>query len=93
LLGSGSVGVGGVPLRAAHGGQEDRVGALAGRERLVGQRDAVRVDRGPAEDVLLVVELGPERAQDLECRREHLRADPVAGEGDDGGHGAGGYGL
>ena len=59
LLGAGLVGIGRVPLGAADRGQQHRVGAPAGRERLVGQRRAVGVDRGAAEDVLLVLELGP----------------------------------
>ena len=53
LLGPRRVGVGGVPLRAADGGEQDGVGRRAGGEHLVGERGAVRVDRGAAEEVLL----------------------------------------
>ena len=48
----------------------------AGGEHLVGQRDAVGVDRGAAEDVLLDVDLG-DRGQHAEPRRRHLRPDAV----------------
>ena len=54
--GRGLCGVGRVPLRAADGGEQHGVGAAAGREHLVGQRGAVGVDRGAAEDVLLELE-------------------------------------
>ena len=49
LLGAGLGRVGGVPFGAADGGQQDRVGGAAGGQRLVGQRGAVGVDRGAAE--------------------------------------------
>ena len=42
----------------------------------------MRVDRGAAEDVLLVVEVA-DGIQDLESRGHDLGADPVAGQGDD----------
>ncbi len=42
----------------------------------------MQVDRGAAERVLLELEVA-ERMQQLERRREDLRADPVAGKGDD----------
>ena len=45
LLGTWLGGVGRVPLGAADGGEQHGVGAPARLERLVGQRDAVRVDR------------------------------------------------
>jgi hypothetical protein len=41
--------------------------------------------------VLLEGEVLAEVAQELERGGHDLRADPVAGEGDDRGHGAGGY--
>ena len=87
--GRGALGVGRVPLRAADGGEQDGVGALAGGERLVGQRRAVGVDRGAAERVLLEGEVVGDGGEHLERRGEHLGADPVAGEGDDRGHGPG----
>ena len=83
LLGARLVGVGRVPLRAADGGEQDGVGAAAGGEDLVGQRRAVRVDRGAAEEVLLELEVRAQPPQQLERRREDLRADPVAGQRDD----------
>src|SRR5207247_1233484 len=58
------------------------VGAAARREGLLRQRDTVGVDRGAAEDVLLEGEIA-QLAQDVDRRRQDLRADPVAGEGDD----------
>ena len=64
LLGARRVGVGRVPLRAADGGEQHGVGAAAGGEDLVGQRDAVGVDRRAAEQVLLVGEV-PDGVEDL----------------------------
>ena len=89
LLGARRARVGRVPLRPADGGEQDGVGALAGGERLVGQRRAVGVDRGAAERVLLEGEVVGDGGEHLERRGEDLRADPVAGEGDDRGHGPG----
>ena len=68
LLGARLGGVGRVPLGPADGGEQDGVGGLAGGQRLVGERGAVRVDRGAAEQVLLVVEVGADGAQNLERR-------------------------
>ena len=83
LLGPRLVGIGRVPLRAADRGEQHGVGAAAGGERLVGQRRAVGVDRGAAEQVLLELELDADRVEDLDRRRRDLGADPVAGQGDD----------
>src|ERR1700693_615898 len=49
-----------------------------GGERLCGQRRAVGVDRRPAEDVLLEIELA-HRGEHLDRRRHDLWPDPVAG--------------
>src|SRR5438132_1468388 len=49
--------VGGVPLGAADGGEQNGVRGAALREKLVGQRRPVRVDRGAAEQPLLEREL------------------------------------
>ena len=81
--GRGFGGVGRVPLRAPDRRQQHRVGAAAGVERLVGQRDAVSVDRGAAEQVLLELEVGPTAREHLDRRGDDLRADPVAGEQND----------
>ena len=83
LLGAGLVGVGRVPFRAADGGQQDRVGALARGERLVGEGGAVGVDRGAAEQVLVVIELRAGGLQNVDGRGGDLGADPVTGEEDD----------
>ena len=52
LLGARRVGVGRVPLRAADGAEQDRVGGPAGLEHPAGERDAVGVDRGAAERLI-----------------------------------------
>ena len=57
------------------------------------QRGAVDVDRGAPEEVLVEAEVLGDRAQELERGRHDLRADPVAGQGDDGGHSRAGYGF
>jgi hypothetical protein len=49
-------------------------------KRLVRERDAVRVDRGPAEDVLLVAQPGRDGVEHPGGGAEDLRADPVAGK-------------
>ncbi len=67
LLGARPARVGGVPLGAADGGQQHGVGAPAGVEHLVGQRRAVRVDRGAADQPL--VELEVARAAPARPRR------------------------
>ena len=59
LLGPRLGRVGRVPLGAADGGEQDRIGRPAGGQRLVGEGDAVGVDRGATEEVLLVVEAVP----------------------------------
>ena len=64
LLGPRLARVGGVPLRAADGGEQHRVGAAAGLEHLVGERRAVRVDRGAADQVLVELEVA-ERGEQL----------------------------
>ena len=57
LLGARLRGVGRVPLRARRPAPSSTASArAAGGEHLVGQRDAVRVDRGAAEEVLLDLE-------------------------------------
>ena len=82
LLGTRRLRVGGVPLGAADGREQHRVGGAAGGERLVGERGAVGVDRGAAEGVLLELEVA-DGAQQLERRRHDLGADPVSGQRDD----------
>jgi len=89
LLRAGLGGIRRVPLRPADGGEQHGVGRAARGERRVGQRGAVGVDRRPAEDVLLDLELA-DGAQDLERRGHDLGADPVAGQRDDPGRGHGG---
>ena len=62
LLGARLRRVGGVPLGAADGGEQHGVGAAAGVEHLVGQRGAVRVDRGAAERAARRARSRPARA-------------------------------
>ena len=82
LLGPRRVRVGRVPLRAADGAEQDRVGLAAGVEDLVGERGAVGVDRGAADEVLVEVELA-DRVEHAPRRGDDLGADPVAGQEDD----------
>ena len=79
LLGARRVGVGGVPFGAADGAEQDRVGGAAGRQHLVGEGDAVGVDRDAAEQPLVELELaqGP---QQLPRGSNDFRADPVTGQ-------------
>jgi hypothetical protein len=59
----------------------------AGVQRLVGQRPAKGIDRGPAEQMLLIVQgARRDRVQHLDSRAHDLRADAVAGEEDHLGH-------
>ncbi len=81
LLGARRARVGGVPLRAADGAKQDRVGALAGLEDLVGEGDAVLVDRAATHQALVVGELA-EGGEHLARGGDDLGADPVAGKDD-----------
>ena len=81
LLGARRVGVGRVPFRAADGAEQDRVGGAAGVEDLVGEGDAVRVDRGAADQALVELELA-ERLEQPPGGGDDLGADPVAGQED-----------
>ena len=81
LLGARRVGVGGVPLGAADGAEQDRVGGPAGLQHLVGEGGAVGVDRAAADQALVELELS-QRLQQLLGRRDDFRADPVAGQDD-----------
>ena len=51
LLGARRIGIGRVPLRSADGAEQHRVRVPAGLEHLVGERDPVGVDRGPADRI------------------------------------------
>ena len=81
LLGTRGVGIGAVPLRAADRAEEDRVAAAAVLEDLVGERRAELVDRGPADEPLLVFEAArrrrgrasPRRRSRARCRRRRGR--------------------
>ncbi len=71
-----------VPLRAAHGPEQDRVGATADVEGRGGQRHPRLVD-GPAPDQpLLDLEvdpgLGADRGEDTQRNAGDLGADPVS---------------
>ena len=89
LLGARRVRVGRVPLRAADGGEQHRVGLAARGQGLVGQRGPVGVDRRAAERVLGEGEVAEAR-EDLERRGGDLGADPVPWKhGDAHGHGPG----
>ena len=82
LLGARRVGVGGVPFGTADGAEQDRVGGLAGLQHLVGEGDAVRVDRAAAHQALVELELA-QRLEQLRVGGDDLGADPVAGQDDD----------
>src|SRR5947209_5144287 len=71
------------PSAPSDRGQEDRVGAAAGLQGLIGQSRPVGVDRSPPKGVLLELELaGRDGVQDLDRGRKDLRSDAVAGEQD-----------
>src|SRR6185312_1871338 len=72
-----------LPLWAADGAEEHRVGAAARLERLGRERVSGRVDRGAADQPLLDLDLDRQQLEDAHRLGGHLRADPVAGETDD----------
>ena len=80
LLGARLRRVGRVPLGAADGGEQDGVGVLAGLERLGGERGAVLVDRGAADEVVGQLE-GADPVEDLAGGVHDLGPDPVTGKG------------
>ena len=82
LLGARVVGVGRVPFGTADRAEQDRVGGLAGVQHLVGEGDAVGVDRAAAHEALVVVELA-QGVEDLAGGGDDLGADPVTGQDDD----------
>ena len=63
----------------ADGSEQHGVGLAALLEDLVGERDPVLVDRGAADEVLLVGEVA-DGVEDLDGGRDDLGADPVAGQ-------------
>ena len=69
LLGARRVGVGRVPLRPADGAEQHGVGVAAGLEHLVGERGAVLVDRGAADQALVELELAERVQQPVAPRR------------------------
>ena len=81
-LGTRGVGVGGVPLRAAHGSQQHGVGGLSGLERFLRQRIARGIDGGAADKRIgageLRVVLRAHRVEHLHALSDDLRADAVA---------------
>ena len=81
LLGARRVGVGRVPFRPADRAEQDRVGGAAGVEDLVGEGGAVLVDRDPADQALVELELA-ERLEQGAGGADDLGADPVAGQDD-----------
>ena len=78
LLGPRRVGVGRVPLRAADRAEQHRVGGAALLQHLVGERGAVGVDRGAADQVLVDLDAA-ELVEQLGRGGADLGADPVAG--------------
>src|SRR5581483_7735505 len=83
--GLGTDGVGHlVPLRPAHRAEDDCLGLARLGERLVGERRAVPVDGGAADQRRLGLELGPplavEEGHDALHLGHHLRSDAVAGK-------------
>ena len=77
-----------VPLGAAHGAEEDRVGAPAHLERLVGQGRAEAIDGDPAHEPLAIGEAVAEQladpVQDARALGRDLGADAVAAQDRDG---------
>ena len=82
--GRGLLGVGRVPLGAADGGEQHRIGRMSLLERLVGKRCAGRVDRSAAEQRLGELEADVEAftdgAEDLDRLGGDLGTDAVAGQ-------------
>ena len=76
-----------VPLRAAHGAEQDGVGLVAGFDGFVGQRPAAGVDGGAAHEALLAGDREAESLRggvhDLEGFGHDFGADAVAGEDGD----------
>src|SRR5919106_1568296 len=68
LLGPGGVGVGALPLRAAHGAEQHRVGLGAGGEHLVRERGPVLVDARAADELIGDLELA-DRVEEPARRR------------------------
>ncbi len=81
LLGARGVGIRRVPFGTADRAQQDGVGVAAGREDLIGERGAVLVDRRPADQALVELELA-ERLEQGARGADDLGADPVAGQDD-----------
>ena len=79
LLGPRRVGVGGVPLRSADRAEQHGVGPAARLEHLVGERVAVGVDRGAADQLLVELEIA-ERLEHPPRGGDDLGPDPVAGQ-------------
>jgi hypothetical protein len=73
-----------VPFRPAAGAEDDRIGGVRLRHRLVGNGDLVRVVAAAADQRLLDVELGDPGAgkegEEPFHLRHHFRSDAVAGE-------------
>jgi hypothetical protein len=82
LLGPGLVRIGRVPLRPADGAEQHGVGLATCLENLVGERRAVLVDRGAADEILGDLEVA-ESIQHPPARRADLGTDAVAGKKDD----------
>src|SRR5690606_10027770 len=78
-----------VPLGAAHGAEQHRVGVLAGAQRVVGKRGAGGVDGRAADELLgkgqAVAAGRGDGAEDLARGGGDLRSEAVAGEEDEAG--------
>ena len=76
-----------VPLRAAHGAEQNGVGPVAGLDGFVGQRPAAGVDGGAADQALVAGDREAEFLRrcvhDLQCLGHDFGADAVAGEDGD----------
>ena len=77
LLGARRIGVGGVPLRPPHRTEQDRIRGPARLEYLVGERDAIGVDRGASDPVFRDLEVA-QGTQRLPRGSPDLGADPIS---------------
>src|SRR4051794_25629043 len=79
LLGAGRVGIGRVPFGTADGAEQDGVGGAARLQHLVGERDAVSVDRTATHKALLEFELA-QHFEQATGGTDDLGTDPISGQ-------------
>ena len=68
------------PFRAAYGPEQDGITGLGSHQRIDGQRLAMRIDRGTANQIFLEGQVRRQHFSDPPGLFRHFRSNPVTGQ-------------